>query len=62
MTVATVGTSGTCAPFNIENYLNIQPVYAVLWENGRAIDLGTLGGMTNNLALAIDNHDDVVGF
>lgn len=59
---ASVGTSGTCAPFNNVNYFNIQPVYAVLWEYGRAIDLGSLGGMTNNLALAIDNHDDVVGF
>jgi uncharacterized membrane protein len=57
-----VGTSGVCSAFNNVTFLNIQPVYAVLWENGRAIDLGSLGGVTNNLALAVDNNDDVVGF
>jgi len=55
------GTSGVCSAFNNVDFFNIQPVYAVLWDNGRAIDLGSLGGVTNNLALAINNNDDVVG-
>jgi uncharacterized membrane protein len=55
------GTSGTCAPFNPATLLNIQPVHAILWENGNAIDLKSLGGNTGNIALGINDRDDVVG-
>jgi probable HAF family extracellular repeat protein len=34
----------------------------VLWENGRPIDLGSLGGVAWNTPMAIDEQGDVVGF
>jgi probable HAF family extracellular repeat protein len=54
-----VGTSGLCAPpqggFGIGNH-------AVLWKkDGSVIDLGNLGGTTNNVAAAINNLGQVVG-
>lgn len=55
------GTTGTCAPFNIDTYITVQPVHAVLWENGKAVDLGSLGGVTGRIALGMNNRDDVVG-
>jgi probable HAF family extracellular repeat protein len=55
------GTSGDCSPFSPATYLNIQPVHAVLWENGRANDLGSLGGVSGGIALGINNRGDVVG-
>jgi probable HAF family extracellular repeat protein len=36
--------------------------HAVLWENGRTIDLGTLGGTAWNTPMAINNRGEVVGF
>jgi probable HAF family extracellular repeat protein len=45
-----VGFTGTCGP-----------VHAVLWENGKATDLGSLGGATFNLAFDINNRGQVVG-
>jgi probable HAF family extracellular repeat protein len=60
-----VGASGTCASFNPINLYNLVPVHALLWENGRAIDLGNLGGTTGqaggNIALDINNLGQVVG-
>ena len=41
-----VGGSGTCAPFNPNFLYNLVPVHALLWEKGKAIDLGNLGGKT----------------
>jgi probable HAF family extracellular repeat protein len=55
------GTSGTCSPFNPTTLLNIQPVHAILWKDGNAIDLKSLGGKTGNIALGINDRDDVVG-
>jgi probable HAF family extracellular repeat protein len=37
------------------------PTHAVLWENGRQIDLGGLGGSSSN-AYGINNHGDLVGY
>jgi probable HAF family extracellular repeat protein len=51
-----VGTSGQCAP--------VSPaiaVHALLWQNGRVTNLGSLGGLTGNLAYAINNRTQVVG-
>jgi probable HAF family extracellular repeat protein len=45
-----VGWTGPCAP-----------VHAVLWENGKATDLGSLGGAVFNIAFAINNRRQVVG-
>jgi probable HAF family extracellular repeat protein len=38
------GASGTCAAFNPISADYFQPLHALLWEDGKAIDLGTLGG------------------
>jgi uncharacterized membrane protein len=55
------GASGECAPFSIVTFINMQPVHAILWRQGKALDLGSLGGATGNIALGMNNHDDVVG-
>lgn len=55
------GGSGTCAPFNFNNFLYLQFNHAVLWDNGKPIDLGNLGGRLGNFALGINNRGDVVG-
>jgi probable HAF family extracellular repeat protein len=34
----------------------------VLWKNGKAIDLGNLGGSTNNVAQNLNNRGQVVGY
>jgi probable HAF family extracellular repeat protein len=52
-----VGGTGDCIPTAYG-----QPSHAVLWENGDAIDLGSLGGAMNNLAMDINNHSQVVGY
>ena len=53
-----VGTSGpTCQPFSPAIGAHI-----VLWYNGTPIDLGNLGGSTNNVALGINNRGQVTGF
>ena len=60
-----VGASGTCATFNPINLYNLVPVHALLWENGKATDLGNLGGTTGqaggNIAFDINNLGQVVG-
>jgi probable HAF family extracellular repeat protein len=56
-----VGGSGSCAPFNPISLYNFQPVHALLWQYGRAIDLGNLGGVLNNFAENINNRGEVVG-
>jgi probable HAF family extracellular repeat protein len=55
------GGTGTCAAFNLNNFIAIQFAHAVLWDNGKPIDLGNLGGQFNNLATGINEHGDVVG-
>jgi probable HAF family extracellular repeat protein len=60
-----VGGSGTCAAFNTNFLYNLVPVHALLWEKGKAIDLGNLGGQTGqaggNIAYDINNQGQVVG-
>lgn len=51
-----VGGTGNCE----QDYSN-QPQHAVLWQNGTATDLGSLGGTTNNLATGINSRGQVVG-
>lgn len=50
-----VGASGPCG--------SIGPgaAHAVLWKGGLAMDLGSLGGATNNVAFAINSQGQVVG-
>ena len=60
-----VGASGNCATFNPIDLYNLVPVHALLWEKGKATDLGNLGGQTGqaggNIAYDINNQGQVVG-
>jgi len=56
-----VGSTGTCTTFNAVFLFNLQPVHAVLWQNGKALDLGSLPGESNYLAENINNRGEVVG-
>jgi probable HAF family extracellular repeat protein len=60
-----VGGSGTCATFNTNFLYNLVPVHALLWEKGKATDLGNLGGETGqaggNIAYDINYQGQVVG-
>ncbi len=55
------GASGECAPFNPASFLYLQPVHAILWENGKATDLTSLGGATGNIAYGVNNRAEVAG-
>lgn len=59
-----VGSSGSCAPFS-PVLLNLQAVHALLWDKGKPIDLGNLGGTTGqaggNIAWGINNRNEVTG-
>jgi probable HAF family extracellular repeat protein len=59
-----VGASGACAAFNPITLGNLQPLHALLWENGKATDLGNLGGTGHAggiSASSINNNGEVVG-
>lgn len=53
-----VGISGTC-DVAVGAY---SAKHALLWENGKAIDLGNLGGAGWNTPTAINNKGEVAGF
>ena len=55
------GASGTCSTFNAVNGLYLSPVHALLWDHGKAINLGSLGGAFGNQAHNINNRGEVVG-
>jgi probable HAF family extracellular repeat protein len=62
-----VGTTGTCAAFNLLMSSFISPLHAVLWEkDGTPIDLGSLGGNEQSLmgtgAKDLNSRGHVVGF
>jgi probable HAF family extracellular repeat protein len=59
-----VGGSGLCSAFTITTLTNLFPLHALLWEKGKVMDLGSLGGTGyggGNLALNINNLGQVVG-
>jgi probable HAF family extracellular repeat protein len=57
-----VGASGACAAFDPRYGLPLAPKHALLWREGLPpVDLGNLGGGTNNAAFAINDHEQVVG-
>lgn len=55
------GASGTCSTFNVISGVYLAPVHALLWDHGRAINLGSLGGAFGNEAHAMNNRGQVVG-
>jgi probable HAF family extracellular repeat protein len=60
----TAGASGVCAAFNPIWLTNLQALHALLWEDGKAIDLGTLGGTGHGdgiMALNLNNRGQVIG-
>jgi probable HAF family extracellular repeat protein len=59
-----VGGTGTCGVFNSINENNLVPRHAVLWQDGRPIDLGNLGGdghFNGIFATGLNNVGQVVG-
>jgi probable HAF family extracellular repeat protein len=52
-----VGTSGKCKFFN-QSFGSIE---AILWRNGRPINLGNLGFRLFNIAFSINNKSEVTG-
>ena len=52
------GWSGTCA----KTALGFANFHALVWENGRAVYLGSLGGTLNTQGLGINNRGQVAGF
>ncbi len=59
-----VGGSGACTTFSLINGNQLQPLHALLWQNGLATDLGNLGGTGHgggNIAVYINNQGQVVG-
>jgi probable HAF family extracellular repeat protein len=60
-----VGASGNCAAFNTNLGIHLQPLHALLWEAGRMIDLGNLGGtgkVFGHAGHTINNNREVVGY
>lgn len=53
-----VGISGTCD----QAVGRFTAYHAVLWQNGKPINLGSLGGVAWNTPMAINERGDVVGF
>jgi probable HAF family extracellular repeat protein len=59
-----VGASGHCGPFNAIEQNNLTPTHAVLWQNGNAINLGSLGGdgmFAGIYANGLNDRGQVVG-
>jgi probable HAF family extracellular repeat protein len=58
------GTSGDCGAFDSSTGLNLVARHALLWQQGRVINLGNLKGTGENggiLAFSLNNRDEVVG-
>ncbi|MBV8207816.1 MAG: hypothetical protein JO041_13565 [Acidobacteria bacterium] len=55
------GASGVCSAFNAIDGFYISPVHALLWDHGRTINLGSLGGAFGNQAHGMNNRGQVVG-
>jgi len=58
------GGSGSCGPFNVISLVNLVPRHAILWRDGKAIDLGNLGGdglFGGIYASGLNNVGQVVG-
>lgn len=59
---ALVGASGACAAYDPRYGIPFSPQHALLWRKGqRPIDLGNLGGVSENAAFVINDQDQIVG-
>jgi probable HAF family extracellular repeat protein len=59
-----VGGTGSCGPFNPIELNNLTPLHAVLWQDGKPIDLGNLGGDGKSFgifATGLNDYGQVVG-
>jgi probable HAF family extracellular repeat protein len=56
-----VGASGACAPYDGRYGLPLQPRHALVWRDGKPVDLGNLGGQFQNAAFAINDRGQIVG-
>jgi probable HAF family extracellular repeat protein len=56
-----VGATGVCAPYDPRYALPLQPRHAVVWRDGKPVDLGSLGGQFQNAAFAINDRGQIVG-
>jgi probable HAF family extracellular repeat protein len=59
-----VGGTGSCGAFNSITEVNLVALHAVLWQGGRPIDLGNLGGdghFNGIYATGLNNAGQVVG-
>ena len=60
-----VGGSGSCVAYDTNALELLQPLHALLWESGRVIDLGNLGGkgqILGHFAHTINNNGEVIGW
>ncbi len=55
------GGSGTCSTNDPVIGLYFSPIHALLWDHGKVIDLGSLGGVFGNQAHGMNNRGQVVG-
>lgn len=58
------GGTGSCGPFNTITLTNLVSLHAVLWQDGKPIDLGNLGGdghFAGIYATGLNNVHQVVG-
>lgn len=59
------GASGDCAAFSPILQDNLQPLHALLWEDGKATDLGNLRGTGRGFGIRaehLNNRGQVVGY
>lgn len=53
-----IGISGLCS----NAVGGASAIHALLWENGRPVDLGNVGGHAWNTPVSLNNHGQIVGF
>jgi probable HAF family extracellular repeat protein len=60
-----VGGSGVCVAYDVIGLELLHPTHALLWQAGRVVDLGNLGGkglLQGHFAHTINNNSEVVGW